>query len=42
MLCHFVDLVSEGLKTDKGLKEVHLRVVAKDLVELAEVNVTST
>jgi hypothetical protein len=27
VLCHFVDLVGEGVKTDKGFKEVHLNMV---------------
>lgn len=42
MLGHFVDLVSEGVNTDKGFKEVLLRDVAMDLAKFAEVNVTST
>ncbi|WVZ58849.1 hypothetical protein U9M48_009075 [Paspalum notatum var. saurae] len=37
ILRRFADLVSEGLKTDKGFKEVHCNAVAKDLAEFAEV-----
>ena len=40
ILCRFSDLVGEGLKTDKGFKEVHLNKVAKNLAEFANVEVT--
>ena len=40
ILRRFSDLVREGLKTDKGFKEVHLNQVAKHLVEFANVQVT--
>ncbi|KAJ1292049.1 hypothetical protein BS78_02G362300 [Paspalum vaginatum] len=36
------NMVSEGLKTDKGFKEVQCNAVAKDLVEFAEVPVSGT
>jgi hypothetical protein len=29
MLCHFVDIVAQGQKTDKGFKDVHLNQVAR-------------
>ena len=40
ILRRFSDLVGQGLKTDKGFKEVHLNVVARDLSEFAHVEVT--
>ena len=40
VLCRFSDLVGEGLKNDKGFKEVHLNQVARQLVEFANVQVT--
>ena len=40
ILRRFSDLVGEGLKTDKGFKEVHLNKVAKNLAEFANVEVT--
>ena len=36
----FSDLVGQGLKIDKGFKEVHLNAVARDLSEFANVEVT--
>ena len=42
ILRRFADLVSEGLKTDKGFKEVHCNAVAKDLAEFADVVVSGT
>ena len=42
VLRRFSDLVGEGLKTDKGFKEVHLNQVARQLVEFANVQVAST
>ena len=42
VLRRFSDLVGEGLKTGKGFKEVHLNQVARQLVEFANVQVTST
>lgn len=39
---HFSDLVAEGVKTDKGFKKVHLNVVARDLSEFSNVEVTGT
>ncbi|WVZ62914.1 hypothetical protein U9M48_012605, partial [Paspalum notatum var. saurae] len=42
ILRRFAHLVSEGLKTDKGLKEVHCNAVAKELAKFAEVPVVST
>ena len=42
ILCHFADLVGEGLKSDKGFKEVHLNAVARNLSEFANVKVTGT
>jgi len=40
ILRRFSDFVGQGLKTDKGFKEVHLNVVARDLSEFANVQVT--
>ena len=40
ILRRFSNLVGEGLKTDKGFKEVHLNQVARQLVEFANVQVT--
>ena len=40
ILRYFSDLVGQGLKTDKGFKEVHLNAVARDLSEFANVEVT--
>jgi len=42
ILCRFSDLVGQGLKTDKGFKEVHLNAVGRDLSEFANVEVTGT
>jgi hypothetical protein len=33
MLHRFADLVGEGVKTDKGFKEVHVNTVAKQVSE---------
>jgi hypothetical protein len=41
MLRRFHDLVVQGLKTDKGFKEVHVRQVATMLSEFATVNVST-
>ena len=40
ILRRFSDLIGQGLKTDKGFKEVHLNAVARDLSEFANVEVT--
>jgi hypothetical protein len=42
ILHRFSDLVVEGLKTDKGFKEVHLNQVARQLVEFCNVKVIGT
>jgi hypothetical protein len=42
VLCHFVDLVGEGVKTDKGFKEVHLNMVARQVLEFSGQDVTGT
>lgn len=42
ILRRFSDLVGEGVKTDKGFKEVHLNAVAAQLCEFANVEVTGT
>jgi hypothetical protein len=41
MLRRFHDLVGQGVKTDKGFKEVHVRQVATMLSDFAQVNVTT-
>lgn len=41
MLRRFHDLVVQGVKTDKGFKEVHVRQVASMLSEFAGVNVST-
>nr|XP_034584473.1 uncharacterized protein LOC117847373 [Setaria viridis] len=41
MLRRFHDLVGQGVKTDKGFKEVHVRQVARMVSDFAEVNVTT-
>jgi methionine salvage enolase-phosphatase E1 len=41
MLRRFHDLVVQGVKTDKGFKEVHVRQVATMLLEFAGVNVST-
>ncbi|KAJ1274686.1 hypothetical protein BS78_05G080600 [Paspalum vaginatum] len=38
----FAEMVSEGLKTDKGFKEVHCNAVARDLAEFAQVAMSGT
>ena len=40
ILRRFSDLVGQGLKIDKGFKEVHLNAVARDLSEFANLEVT--
>ncbi|KAK3118613.1 hypothetical protein QOZ80_9BG0702420 [Eleusine coracana subsp. coracana] len=42
VLRHFCDLVAEGVKTDKGFKEVHLNQVANSLKEFTGQDVTGT
>jgi hypothetical protein len=42
VLKRFVDLVGEGVKTDKGFKEVHVNAVARQVSELSGVDVTRT
>jgi len=41
MLRRFHDLVGQGVKTEKGFKEVHVRQVALMVSEFAGVNVTT-
>jgi hypothetical protein len=41
MLRRFHDLVGQGVKTDKGFKEVHVRQVATMLSDFAQVNVST-
>ena len=41
MLRRFHDLVGQGVKTDKGFKEVHVRQVARMVFEFVQVNVTT-
>ena len=36
------DLISSGVRTDKGFKEVHLNTVAKQLLEFCGIEVSST
>ncbi|KAK3143453.1 hypothetical protein QOZ80_4AG0300520 [Eleusine coracana subsp. coracana] len=36
LLCRMCQLISSGVRTDKGFKEVHLNQVAKDLQEFTE------
>jgi hypothetical protein len=33
VLCCFVDLIGNEVKTDKGFKEIHLNTVAKNVSE---------
>ena len=42
VLRHFTDLVGEGVKTDKGFKDVHLNKVARDLSEFTRQEVTDS
>ena len=42
ILRRFTALVGEGVKTDKGFKEVHLNAVAKDLSEFAQLELSGT
>jgi hypothetical protein len=38
----FADLVGEGVRTDKGFKDVHLNAVARDLSEFINLEVSGT
>ncbi|KAL6650179.1 hypothetical protein ACP70R_009104 [Stipagrostis hirtigluma subsp. patula] len=40
ILRRFSDLVAEGLKTDKGFKEVHLNAVGRDVSEFSRLDVS--
>lgn len=40
VLRRFTDLVGEGVKTDKGFKDVHLNKVVRDLFEFIDQEVT--
>ncbi|TVU13018.1 hypothetical protein EJB05_46687, partial [Eragrostis curvula] len=42
VLRRFCELVGQGVKTDKGFKEVHLNAVARDLKEFTGLEVTGT
>jgi hypothetical protein len=42
VLNRMVQLISSGVRTDKGFKEVHLNQVAKDLKEFIGMDVTDT
>jgi hypothetical protein len=42
ILRKFADLVGQGVKTDKGFKEVHVNSVAKALIEFSGQEVTGT
>ncbi|KAK3144372.1 hypothetical protein QOZ80_4AG0312190 [Eleusine coracana subsp. coracana] len=42
VLCRMCELISTGVRTDKGFKEVHLNQVAKSLQEFTSNEVTST
>lgn len=42
VLKRFCQLISTGIRTDKGFKEVHLNQVAKDLKEFSGHDVTGT
>ena len=42
VLNRMVQLISSGVRTDKGFKEVHLNQVAKDLKEFIGMDVTGT
>ncbi|CAN6234041.1 unnamed protein product [Urochloa humidicola] len=42
ILQRFTELVGEGVKTDKGFKDVHLNRVAKNLSEFVGIEVTGT
>ncbi|XP_034594735.1 uncharacterized protein [Setaria viridis] len=42
VLCRFCQLISTGVRTDKGFKEVHLNQVAKSVVEFSGLEVTGT
>jgi len=42
VLRHFTDLVGEGVKTDKGFKDVYLNKVARDLSEFTGQEVTGS
>ena len=42
VLRKFVDLVGQGVKTDKGFKEVHVNSVARSLIVFSHQEVTGT
>jgi hypothetical protein len=42
ILRKFVDMVGQGVKTDKGFKEVHVNSVAKALTEFSGQEVIGT
>jgi hypothetical protein len=42
VLHHFAELVGEGVKTDKGFKEVHVNMVARQVSEFPRQEVTGT
>lgn len=42
VLRRFADLVAEGVRTDKGFKDVHLNAVARDLSEFINLEVSGT
>lgn len=42
ILRRFADLVGEGVRTDKGYKDVHLNAVARDLSEFINLEVSGT
>jgi methionine salvage enolase-phosphatase E1 len=42
VLHRFADLVGEGVKTDKGFKEVHVNSVARQVSEFSDQEVTGT
>jgi hypothetical protein len=42
VLRRFTELVGEGVKTDKGFKDVHLNRVAKDLSEWGNMEVSGS
>jgi hypothetical protein len=42
LLRHFAELVGEGVKTDKGFKEVHVNMVARQVSEFSGQEVTGT
>jgi hypothetical protein len=42
LLRHFAELVGEGVKTDKGFKEVHVNMVVRQVSEFSGQEVTRT